>query len=307
MYIDYLITLATNQIDKKELSIWRSFISIEDIDKVINQVISKGIRIIFAILIMYLSIKIGNHLIKNFVERQVKSNTKLSLDSQRAKTLGEVLKSVLKYTVYFIGITCMISVLFNGMSFTFASIGGVAVGFGAQSLVKDLINGFFILFEDQFGVGDYVTIGNFSGIVNSIGIRTTIIKDFTGDIHSIPNGSIGEVTNHSRGDIRFMVDVDIAYEEDIDNAINTIKNTCEVFKEENVESISEPIEVLGVTALAASGVTIRVIGKAKPLKQWEMERKLRKAIKISLDENGIEIPYPKTQLININKEKGENK
>ncbi|MBW6411784.1 mechanosensitive ion channel family protein [Clostridium sp. YB-6] len=258
--------------------------------------------IILTIILMYISIKLGNHLIKKFVDRQIKSNAMLSLDSQRAKTLGEVLKSVLKYLVYFLGIGSILSNLFNGMSFTFASIGGVAVGFGAQSLVKDLINGFFILFEDQFGVGDYITIGEFSGIVESIGIRTIVIKDFSGDVHSIPNGSIIQVTNHSRDNIRFIVDVDIAYEENIDNAINVIKKTCEKFEEQN-EDIREPIQVLGVNALNASSVTIRVIGKAKPLKQWETERELRKLIKIKLDEDGIEIPYPKTQLINLNLEK----
>ena len=163
-----------------------NFISIglDDMKSVIN----KGLKIIFVIIIMYFSIKIGKYLIKKFVEKQVKSNAMLSLDSQRAKTLGEVLKSVLKYSVYFMGITIIISILFGGISFTFASIGGIAVGLGAQSLIKDLINGFFILFENQFGVGDHVTLGNFNGIVKSIGIRTTVISDFTGDIHSIPNG-----------------------------------------------------------------------------------------------------------------------
>lgn len=297
MYSRYLIKLA---IEQQEFKFGKLSISMEDIDKFISMFITKGMKIIFTIFIMYISIKIGKHLIKKFVDRQIKSNAMLSLESQRAETLGEVLKSVLKYAVYFIGIASIISILFNGISFTFASIGGFAVGFGAQSLVKDLINGFFILFEDQFGVGDYVTIGQFNGIVSSIGIRTTIIKDFTGDIHSIPNGSIVQVTNHSRSDIRFMVDVDIAYEEDIDNAINVINETCEAFREENKSIISEPIDVLGVTALAASGVTIRVIGKAKPLKQWEMERELRKAIKGALDKRGIEIPYPKTQLVNSN-------
>ena len=116
------------------------------------------------------------------------------------------------------------------ISFTFASIGGIAVGLGAQSLIKDLINGFFILFENQFGVGDHVTLGNFNGIVKSIGIRTTVIRDFTGDIHSIPNGSIIGVTNHSRNDIRFIVDVNISYEEDIEKVIDVIKITCEDFK-----------------------------------------------------------------------------
>lgn len=278
-----------------------TIINIEDVEKIINS----SIKIVLIIILMYLSIKIGNFTIKKFVEKQAKSNAVLSLESQRAETLGEVMKSVLKYSVYFLGVTSMISYLFNGISFTFASMSGLAVGFGAQSLVKDLINGFFILFEDQFGVGDYVTIGKFSGIVKSIGIRTTIINDFSGDIHSIPNGSIVEVTNHSRNDIRFVIDIDIAYEEDIDNAIDAIKLVCKEFQNKNHEIINEPIEVLGVTELAQSSVKIRVSGKAKPLKQWEMERSLRKEIKVMLDSKNIEIPYPKTQLVNMYKDKGE--
>lgn len=297
--INYLVHLS---LDKEELEIGKLIINLEDFEMILN----KGLKIISIIIIMYLSIKIGKYLIKKAVDKQVKSNAALSLDPQRAKTLGGVLKSILKYSVYFLGITTILSVLFGGISFTFASIGGVALGLGAQSLIKDFINGFFILFEDQFGVGDYITIGNFSGIVQTIGIRTTIIKDINGDIHSIPNGIISEVTNHSRGNTRFIVDVDIAYEEDIDNAINAIKECCDKFQKENEEFINEPLEVLGVSALAASSVTIRTIGRTKPLTQWKMENELRKAIKITLDKEGIEIPYPKTQLININSDKGEN-
>lgn len=296
--INYLVHLS---LDKTELEIGKVIISLEDFEVVFN----KGIKIISIVIIMYLSIKIGKYLIKKAVDKQVKSNAALSLDPQRAKTLGGVMKSILKYSVYFLGITSILSVLFGGISFTFASIGGVALGLGSQSLIKDFINGFFILFEDQFGIGDYVTIGNFSGIVQTIGIRTTIIKDFTGDIHSIPNGMISEVTNHSRGNTRFIVDVDIAYEEDIDNAINAIKECCDKFQKEHEDFINEPIEVSGVSALAASSVKIRTVGRTKPLTQWKMENELRKAIKITLDENGIEIPYPKTQLININSDKGE--
>ncbi|WP_294405000.1 mechanosensitive ion channel family protein [uncultured Clostridium sp.] len=297
--INYLVHLS---LDQEELQIGKVIMNLEDFEMILN----KGLKIISIIIIMYLSIKIGKYLIKKVVDRQIKSNAALSLDPQRAKTLGGVMRSILKYSVYFLGITTILSVLFGGISFTFASIGGVALGLGAQSLIKDFINGFFILFEDQFGVGDYVTIGEFSGIVQTIGIRTTVIKDFNGDIHSIPNGMIAEVTNHSRGSTRFTVDVDIAYEEDIDNAISAIKECCDKFQKENEEFINEPLEVLGVSALAASSVTIRTIGRTKPLTQWKMENELRKAIKITLDKEKIEIPYPKTQLININSDKGEN-
>ena len=294
--VNYLIHLSLDQ-ERHELDVGKISIKLESIEAILN----KTLKIIAIIVFMYISIKIGKYVIKKVVDKQVKSNASLSLDPQRAKTLGGLMKSILKYSVYFFGITTILSILFGGISFTFASIGGVALGLGAQNLIKDFINGFFILFEDQFGVGDYVTIGKYSGIVQTIGIRTTIIKDLSGDVHSIPNGMISEVTNHSRGATRFIVDVDIAYEEDIDNAINAIKKCCEKFQKENEELIKEPIEVSGVSALAASSVTIRIMGKTKPLTQWKMENQLRKEIKITLDKEGIEIPYPKTQLINFDK------
>ena len=265
-----------------------------DLDAIVQKIIS----IIFISIIMYFSIRIGNKLIKKFVDRQVASKTSFSLEPQKALTIGEVLKSVLKYTVYKIGIGSMLYDILAKIPVALASAGGFAIGLGAQSLVKDLINGFFVLFEDQYGVGDHVTIGQFSGIVESIGIRTTVLRDFTGDLHLIPNGSVLEVTNHSRGDIRFIVDVQIAYEENIDAAIEVIKKTSTLFEEKHQDKLRSEIDVLGVLSLNASGVTIRVVGRSEPLSQWEMERELRKDIKIALDEAGIEIPYPKTAIIN---------
>lgn len=264
----------------------------------IDSIIEKIISIIFISIIMYFSIKIGNKIIQKFVDKQVASKMSFSLEPQKAITIGEVLKSVLKYTVYIVGIGSMLYDVLAKIPVAVVSAGGFAIGLGAQSLVKDLINGFFILFEDQYGVGDHVTIEKFTGIVESIGIRTTVLRDFTGDLHLIPNGAILEVTNHSRGDIRFIVDVEIAYEENIDEAISVIKKVNSVFEEKHKEKLRGEIEVLGVFSLNASGVTIRVIGRAVPLSQWEMERELRKDIKEALDKAGIEIPYPVTKVIN---------
>ncbi|MDU2674107.1 MAG: mechanosensitive ion channel family protein [Clostridium sp.] len=256
------------------------------------------LRIVIILVAINLIIKIGNKIINKFVDKQVKSKLSFSLDPQKAITIGEVLKSVLKYTVYLVGVALMFYDVFAKIPVALASAGGFAIGLGAQSLVKDLINGFFLLFEDQYGVGDHVTISNFSGIVESMGIRTTVLRDFTGDLHLIPNGSILEVTNHSRGDIRFIVDVDIAYEENIDQATNLIKSVNEAFEEKHKDKLRGHIEVLGVISLNPSGITIRVVGRAKPLSQWEMERELRKEIKEALTRAGIEIPYPKTYIVN---------
>ena len=262
-------------------------------------VISKVISLIILIAIMYAIIKIGDKAIDRFVKNQANSKLSFSMDRQKAFTVGAILKSSLKYAVYFSGAAIIVGSTFKVSAGVLSAIGFV-VGIGAQSLVKDIINGFFILFEDQYGVGDYVTIGSYSGIVENIGIRSTVLKDFSGDVHNLPNGAVTQVTNHSRADMRFMVDVEIAYEEDIDNAINIIKSTCKKFEEKNKEDITNEIDVLGAISLNASGITIRVVGKSKPMSQWKMERDLRKDIKVALDEAGVEIPYPKTQLVKHN-------
>lgn len=264
---------------------------------IMNLAIERVLKIIVISIIMYLIVKFGNNLIGKFVDKQGKSKLRFTLDNQKAITIGEVLKSVLRYLVYFLGVTMMFSDIFSKIPVAVASVGGVAIGFGSQSLVKDLINGLFILFEDQYGVGDHITVGQFTGIVESIGIRTTVVRDFTGDLHLIPNGSVLEVTNHSRGNMRFIVDIRIAYEENIDEAIEIIKSTNKVFEERHLEELRGNIEVLGIHSLNPLGVTIRVVGWARPLSQWSMERELRKEIREALDREGIEIPYHKTQVV----------
>ena len=265
----------------------------------IASVIFKIIMIVIIFILMMIAIRIANKFIDRIVKNQIESNHKFSMDEKKAKTIGILLKSLVKYSVYFLGITSMLSIVFGAISWAFASVGGVAVGLGAQSFIKDMINGIFILFEEQYSVGDYVTIDNSKGIVKAIGLRTTELRDFNGDIYIIPNGSIQVIVNHSKGDMRVLVDIGIAYEADIELAISVINEVCSKYNQEN-PNITTPIEVLGVTALNDSNVNIRVIGETKPMKQWEAERELMKRIKLEFDKRGIEIPYNKVQVINDN-------
>ena len=265
----------------------------------IASVIFKIIMIVIIFILMMIAIRIANKFIDRMVKNQIESNHKFSMDEKKAKTIGILLKSLVKYSVYFLGITSMLSIVFGAISWAFASVGGVAVGLGAQSFIKDMINGIFILFEEQYSVGDYVTIDNSKGIVKAIGLRTTELRDFNGDIYIIPNVSIQVIVNHSKGDMRVLVDIGIAYEADIELAISVINEVCSKYNQEN-PNITTPIEVLGVTALNDSNVNIRVIGETKPMKQWEAERELMKRIKLEFDKRGIEIPYNKVQVINDN-------
>ncbi|MDP4088180.1 MAG: mechanosensitive ion channel family protein [Bacillota bacterium] len=285
---------------KFDFDLSKGGIRIGTLDIPINDIFWKLVHIILILICMYIAIKIGSKLIEKTVHKQ--KDLRFSLDDKKARTLGAVLRSILRYTVYFIGIGAIITILFGALSLTLASIGGVAIGFGAQSLIKDVINGFFILFEDQYSVGDYITIEGKNGLVESIELRITKIRDMNGDLHIIPNGLITNVTNHSRGNMRVLVDIDISYEEDSYKAMDILKEACERFKGINENLVDGP-NVVGVTALKESGVTIRVIGKAKSMTQWDTENQLRAFLKKALDEEKIEIAYPVTKLINYGRRK----
>ncbi|HCW04066.1 MAG TPA: mechanosensitive ion channel protein [Clostridium sp.] len=263
----------------------------------INKFISNILQVFIVVVSMYLAIKIGNKLIEKAVDKQRKS--RFVLEPKKANTVAAILKSVLKYAVYFLGVTTILCIFFKNITLTFAGIGGVALGLGAQNLIKDVINGFFILFEDQYSVGDYITIEGKSGVVESIELRITRIRDFSGDLHIIPNGSITNVTNRSRGDMRFVVEVDIAYEEDAYRAMDVLREACNEFKKVNDDVVSGP-DVSGVSALKDNGLTIKLVGRAKTMKQWSCENQLRALVKKVLDQAGIEIAYPVARVINYN-------
>jgi len=255
------------------------------------------LKIVLILIFMYLAVKIGNGIINRYISKQ--KSFRFSLNDKKAKTVGAVLKSVLRYSVYFFGIISLIETTFSisKVGLTFAGIGGVAVGLACQSLIKDVINGFFILFEDQFAVGDYIHLDDKGGIVESIELRITKLRDFSGDLHIIPNGLIKKVTNHSRGNIKITVDVDIAYDEDVDIAIDVISSLCKKFNEENKSVVTEGPSVLGVYAFKEGGITIRVAGKTKPMAQWDTEMKLRKEIREALKSANINIPCPQVKLV----------
>lgn len=259
--------------------------------------ISDFIKVILIFLVMYITIKIGNMIINRYIKKQ--KNFKISLNDRKAKTIGAVLKSILKYCVYFFGIFGIISVISPkvGMTgLTFAGIGGVALGLGAQNLIKDIINGFFILFEDQFSVGDYISIDDKSGIVQSLELRVTKIRDLNGDLHIIPNGLITKITNHSRGDTKFYIDFDIAYDEDSKEILSIVSDICKKFSEEN-EFITDGPDVLGIIEFKDNAVTIGISGKAKAMKQFDIEVKLREKIIDELKRKDVKMPCRQVKII----------
>lgn len=212
---------------------------------------------------------------------------------RRLKTLGSTLRSMLRYTIIFVSLTIVLSALGVPTASILAGAGivGLAVGFGAQNLVRDVISGFFIMLEDQYGVGDFITVAGVSGVVEEVGLRVTKLRDFSGDQHTIPNGIIDKTTNHTRGDMRAMVDVTVAYEENLDRVIEVLNEVCAQLAADMQEKVREGPTVLGPTAFGNDGITVRMVARAQPMMQWEVERELRRRIKAAFDAEGIEIPY----------------
>lgn len=263
----------------------------------LSNILSDIIIIILILIITKIAIKITKVLIDKFFDE--KDKFKLRLEESRVNTLKSILKSLVTYSIYFVAYSSIFEIIGIPVKalITAAGIGGLAIGFGAQNLVKDIITGFFILFEDQFGVGDYIEIDGKAGVVEEMALRITKIRDFSGDLHIIPNGVISKVTNRCRGNMRAKVDMSIAYEENIERAIEVLNKTSQQIKAETDDVIEGPI-VLGVTEFGASDVVITIISKVKPMSQWAVERLMRKRFKEAFDRENIEIPYPKRVIYN---------
>lgn len=173
-----------------------------------------------------------------------------------------------------------------------ASIIGLAISFGSQSLVKDIINGIFILVENQFGIGDIIMIDSTGGVVEDMTLRVTVLRDLSGRAHFIPNGTITKVTTFTKDWARAHLDIGIAYKEDIDTAYKIIMETAEQMKTEFPEKIIGTPEILGVNELGDSAIIIKMIMDTAPAQQWSVEREYRRRIKYAFDANNIEIPFP---------------
>lgn len=219
---------------------------------------------------------------------------------RRARTLGRIVNSFAFVIVVGVATTMVLSEL--GLDImpiiTGAGIAGLAVGFGAQNLVRDVISGFFLILEDQIRIGDVAVLNGTSGLVEAINLRTTILRDLEGTVHIFPNGEIKQVSNRTKEWSRYVIDVGVAYKEDVDYVMQVLKEIGDDLSRDQTYGplILEPLQVLGVDAFGDWQVTIKISIKTLPLKQWEVGRELRRRIKKTFDEKGIEIPFPHLSL-----------
>ncbi|MCA1032295.1 mechanosensitive ion channel family protein [Bacillus timonensis] len=275
-----------------EKNVYAKFISYLSDEKLWIGVGMGLLKIIAILIVAAIAVKLGKITIRNIFK--VRSKGPLQISERRETTLHKLLENVLSYVIYFIVIMMILDTLTIDVKALVAGAGivGLAVGFGAQNLVRDVITGFFIIFEDQFSVGDFIRTGTFEGTVEEIGLRTTKIKSFTGEVHILPNGSIVEVTNFSINNSISIVDVSIAYEGDIAKAERVIEELLQELPDKYEDMVDTP-QLLGVQSLGASDVVLRVISEVQPMRHWHIGRMLRKELKLRLDENGIEIPFPR--------------
>lgn len=265
-------------------------------DEILMALLKIGAVLIFA----WLAVGLLRRFIRRLLKRR-KSKNPMSLMAKKADTIETVASSVAKYVTWFLAAAAILGIVgltsAVGSLLATAGIGGIAIAFGAQSLVKDLTTGFFILMEDQFAVGEYIELEGVKGTVEAITIRTTRIRRFTGETTTIPNGIITKVTNYSRGDHLAVVDIAVSYETNIEKVCAIMLDTgLEYMK--NHDNILEEPHVLGVEKLGDSDMTLRMIVRVTPLTHWETERALRRGIREALDNAGIMQPYPRRVMIN---------
>lgn len=216
--------------------------------------------------------------------------------AQKAKTLSQVVETTGRIAIFTIAALSLVSLLWRDVTPLLASAGiaGVAIGLGAQNLVKDWLGGFFILLENQYSVDDVIKVGEYSGSVERLELRRTVLRTLDGSIIVIPNGEVRAVTNFTKEWSRVVMDVGISYDEDIDRALEVLRQVGEDLStdEEVGKLLLEPPEVLGVESLGEYQVTLRMLAKTLPSKQWAVARALRARVKKAFDREGIEIPYP---------------
>jgi small conductance mechanosensitive channel len=271
-----------------------------------DQIIDATFEITIILIASWLTVRLGKKFIKKVF--LIRMRSPLNHSERRQRTIARLLQSVISYVVYFSAIIAILSSLNIKVAGLLAGAGivGLAIGFGAQSLVKDVITGFFIIFEDQFGVGDYIKINAAEGTVVEIGLRTTKIKGSTGEQFIIPNGSIGEVINYSINNSKIFIDLQMTTDADFEKAEALIKQYLDSLPKIHKELVAAPI-FLGVQNVKGTEVTIRIAAETLPQQQYGVARTIRRDVTKLFEEHNIPMAYPNMMLYGGNgKEDGSS-
>lgn len=275
-------------------------------------VIEPALQILLIVVLAVVAKMVANRLIARFVTRmktpdpgfqrwrhrlgEGSTGTSTLRRANRADALGTLLRSIAGVAIWTVGLFSILGVFGISLAPLIAGAGiiGLAIGFGAQRLVSDFLSGLFMLVEDQYGVGDVIDVGEATGVVEGVSLRTTRIRDVTGTLWHVPNGEIRRVGNMSQEWARALLDVGVAYGTDVDLASEIIKRVADEMAAEEVYTplfLAEP-EIWGVQNLGPDSVDIRLVIKTQPGEQWAISRELRRRLKQAFDDAGIEIPFP---------------
>jgi small conductance mechanosensitive channel len=272
---------------------WRARLR-PDWDALIPRLVEVAIILVLAML-FYRFVRV---IIRRVVEKDIEEDDPIArrLRQQRVQTIAGLLSNIAAVVLVIITMLTLLGTFGVSIAPILASVGvlGLAVSFGAQSLVKDVITGIFMLLEGQFGIGDVIRLGDAAGVVEKITLRTTVLRDVFGVVHIIPNGEITRVSNLTKAWSRAVLDIGVAYREDVDRVIAVLRDVGERMHADPDFGalLLEPPEVPGVESFGDSAVLIRMTAKTLPMKQWEVARELRRRIKKRFDAEGIEIPFP---------------
>lgn len=282
-----------------------------------NWFVDKPVQIVIVLLVAWILARLSRRWVRRFVTRVVAPPVtsaqrleQLGIElpqalatgepdprrSARADSISIMLTSTIVVSVWVVAGFVVLGIvgIELGPLIASAGIAGVALGFGAQSLVKDCIAGLFMLIEDQYGIGDVVDLGEAIGVVEEVSLRTTVLRSLDGTVWHVPNGVVQRVGNKSQLWSVAVIDVDVAYDSDLERARTLLQQAAdEVCETETFrEQVLEPPRVLGVEALAADGISIRLTVKVTPGSQWDLQRAIRQHVKDVFDDAGIEIPFP---------------
>lgn len=260
------------------------------------EVARSGARVIGIWLLAFIAFRVVG-LLAQRIERTVDDGDESTITTRerRGQTIAQLLRSMGRVVIVAIAVLLTFNVFIDiGPILAGAGILGLAVSFGAQSLVKDIISGFFILFENQFGIGDVIEAAGKSGTVEKMTLRVVVLRDVYGVMHVVPNSEIKVVSNKTRGWSRAVVDVDVGRDVDIDKAIDVVRDEATRFSNDPKwkHELDGPVEVLGVESVSTNAVVIRSLIRTRPGSQWSVGREFRRRMKSRLYREKIEIPYP---------------
>ncbi|HSM18386.1 MAG TPA: mechanosensitive ion channel family protein [Gemmatimonadales bacterium] len=278
-------------------SVFSGIASLFDVDVawLVRQLLRAGIILLLSFAALRVSKGLMHRLERHLSEEEEGTGEHSYEDARRARTVAGLAYSVARIGIIATAILLVLNLFFPiGPLLAGVGVFGLALSFGAQSLVRDMISGFFILVENQFGVGDIIEVGGTSGVVERMTLRIVALRDVEGVLHIIPNGQIVKVSNKTRGWSRVVLDVGVGYGEQVDEVIAVLADVGREFTtdEEWADDLTADPVVQGVQGLADSAVNVRVVVDTKPGRQWEVKRELNRRIKNRFDSEGIEIPFP---------------